>query len=93
MVFPPAHRYVSFDGTTIALQQDFSYSTTWNASPSIYWSSKQTTLLGRSNKVRSCLRVSRIVHFVWIRQPAVHCEQEVEKLGDIGNQLVLRTDF
>jgi len=36
------HRYVSFDGNTIALQQDFSYSTTWN-SYNTAWTSKQTT--------------------------------------------------
>jgi YD repeat-containing protein len=33
------HRYVSFDGSTIALQQDFSYSTSWNTSG---WGTKQT---------------------------------------------------
>ncbi len=32
------HRYVSCDGSTMALQQDFSYSTTWSTG----WSSKQT---------------------------------------------------
>lgn len=37
------HRYVSFDGTTTALQQDFSYSTTRPPS-STGWSSKQTTI-------------------------------------------------
>ncbi|HXJ40816.1 MAG TPA: hypothetical protein VNH18_16160, partial [Bryobacteraceae bacterium] len=35
------HRYVSFDGTTIALQQDFSYSTTWSFN---VWATKQTTV-------------------------------------------------
>lgn len=39
------HRYVSFDGTHIALQQDFSYSTTWSSNPiQNGWSSKQTTV-------------------------------------------------
>lgn len=33
------HRYVSYDGSTIALQQDFAYSTTWANGN---WSSKQT---------------------------------------------------
>jgi RHS repeat-associated protein len=37
------HRYVSFDGINIALQQDFSYSTTWNTTNAI-WTSKQTTV-------------------------------------------------
>ena len=38
-------RTVSFDGTNVALQQNFSYSTTWNNStyPSI-WTTKQTTV-------------------------------------------------
>jgi len=30
------HRYVSFDGSTIALQQDFSYSTTWRTENGLY---------------------------------------------------------
>jgi len=38
------HRYVSYDGTTIALQQDFSYSTTWDTSAPFIWDSKQTTV-------------------------------------------------
>ena len=38
------HRYVSFDGQTIALQQDFSYTTTWNQSNLFYWTSKTTTI-------------------------------------------------
>jgi len=37
------HRYVSFDGTTTALQQDFSYST-MHPPGSTGWSSKQTTV-------------------------------------------------
>lgn len=40
-----SHRYVSFDGSTVALQQDFSYSTTWN--PNNYystWTTKSTTV-------------------------------------------------
>ncbi len=37
------HRYVSFDGTNVALQQDFSYSTTWNTS-NFSWTSKTTTV-------------------------------------------------
>jgi len=36
------HRYVSYDGTTIALQQDFSYSTTWDTNIPFTWDSKQT---------------------------------------------------
>jgi RHS repeat-associated protein len=35
------HRYVSFDGTTVALQQDFSYSPTWAGDT---WSTKTTTI-------------------------------------------------
>jgi RHS repeat-associated protein len=35
------HRYVSYDGSTIALQQDFSYSTTWSGTS---WATKQTTV-------------------------------------------------
>jgi len=35
------HRYVSFDGSTNALQQDFSYSTAWNGRN---WVSKTTTV-------------------------------------------------
>ena len=38
------HRYVSYDGVNVALQQDFSYSTTWNASFPTQWQSKQTTV-------------------------------------------------
>ena len=37
------HRYVSYDGVNIALQQDFSYSTTWSGSPQS-WTSKTTTV-------------------------------------------------
>jgi RHS repeat-associated protein len=36
------HRYVSFDGSNIALQQDFSYSTTWDTTTPERWDSKQT---------------------------------------------------
>lgn len=39
-----AHRYVSFDGTNIALQQDFSYATTWGSSDSTEWTGKSTTI-------------------------------------------------
>jgi len=38
------NRYVSFDGTTIAEQQDFTYTTTWNPSDFTSWTSKQTTV-------------------------------------------------
>ncbi|MGH9450924.1 MAG: hypothetical protein ACRD11_10320, partial [Terriglobia bacterium] len=38
-----AHRYVSFDGATVAQQQDFSYSTTWN-SGNTAWVTKQATV-------------------------------------------------
>jgi len=37
-------RQVSFDGQTVALQQDFSYSTTWNPTSPDKWTSKQTTI-------------------------------------------------
>jgi RHS repeat-associated protein len=39
------HRYVSYDGITIALQQDFSYSTNW--SNGNIWSTKTTTVTTR----------------------------------------------
>ncbi len=39
-----AHRYVSFDGTTVAQQQDFTYSTAWNPNGYTSWTSKQTTV-------------------------------------------------
>jgi RHS repeat-associated protein len=40
-----AHRYVSYDGVTIAEQQDFSYQpTTWNPNNNTIWTSKQTTV-------------------------------------------------
>ena len=35
------HRYVSYDGSTIALQQDFAYTTQWNQ---IDWATKTTTV-------------------------------------------------
>lgn len=40
------HRYVSFDGTNTALQQDFSYTTTWQVGPSgvATWTTKTTTV-------------------------------------------------
>jgi len=38
-----SHRYVSFDGVTVAQQQDFSYSTNWGGGYEA-WSSKQTTV-------------------------------------------------
>ena len=38
------HRYVSYDGTTIALQQDFSYSTSPITSSSQFWTTKQTVV-------------------------------------------------
>jgi RHS repeat-associated protein len=36
------HRYVSFDGSTTALQQDFAYTTNWNPSNPRLWLTKQT---------------------------------------------------
>ena len=40
-----AHRYVSFDGTTTALQQDFVYApTTWDITWPQHWDSKTTTV-------------------------------------------------
>ena len=42
-----AQRSVSFDGVNIALQQNFSYSTTWNGTPT--WSSKTTTVTTTDN--------------------------------------------
>jgi hypothetical protein len=39
------HRSVSYDGNTVALQQDFSYTTTWSSNPILDgWTSKQTTV-------------------------------------------------
>ena len=39
------HRYVSFNGSTVALQQDFAYSTNWSSDPGVSgWTSKQTTV-------------------------------------------------
>jgi len=38
------HRYVSFDGVTEVLQQDFSYSTNWNPSDLSSWLTKSTTV-------------------------------------------------
>jgi RHS repeat-associated protein len=38
------HRYVSFDGSTVALQQDFSYSVTWDANNPGAWDSRQTVV-------------------------------------------------
>ena len=38
------HRYVSFDGTHEVLQQDFTYSTNWSSSSSVYWATKQTNV-------------------------------------------------
>lgn len=38
-----SHRYVSFDGSTIAEQQDFAYSVNWNSGFSA-WVTKQTTV-------------------------------------------------
>ncbi len=45
--FAIVHRYVSFDGTNVALQQDFSYSTTWDATDPSRWNTKQTTVTDR----------------------------------------------
>jgi RHS repeat-associated protein len=39
-----SHRYVSYDGNTIALQQDFSYTTTWSTSNVTAWTAKTTTV-------------------------------------------------
>ena len=39
-----ATRQVSFDGQTIALQQDFTYVTNWNATDPTKWDTKQTTV-------------------------------------------------
>jgi RHS repeat-associated protein len=38
------HRYVSFDGSTTALQQDFAYTTNWNPSKPTLWLTKQTII-------------------------------------------------
>jgi hypothetical protein len=43
------HRYVSFDGSTIALQQDFAYATQWNTG-STSWSQKTTTVTTHDEK-------------------------------------------
>jgi len=37
-------RSVSFDGSTIALQQDFTYTTAWPQSAAAFWNTKQTTV-------------------------------------------------
>ncbi len=37
-------RDVSFNGQSVALEQDFSYSTTWSASDPLLWTQKQTTV-------------------------------------------------
>ena len=42
------HRYVSFDGTHVALTQDFTYSTTWSSDVR-YWSTKTTTVKATDN--------------------------------------------
>jgi RHS repeat-associated protein len=42
--FAVKHRYVSFDGTNIALQQDFDYVTNWGDAFGHQWFSKQTTV-------------------------------------------------
>ena len=42
------HRYVSFDGSTVALQQDFNYSTNYPSGSTI-WTSKQTTVTTHDN--------------------------------------------
>ena len=39
------HRYISYDGSTIAFQQDFAYSTIWATNGT--WTSKQTTVTNR----------------------------------------------
>lgn len=39
-----ANRYVSFDGTNEVLEQDFTYSTTWNTASPKVWTSKRTTV-------------------------------------------------
>lgn len=38
------HRYVSFDGVKIALQQDFTYSTIWEPNVAGFWKTRQTTV-------------------------------------------------
>jgi len=38
------HRYVSYDGVTIAEQQDFTYSTQWTGAGSTQWAHKYTTV-------------------------------------------------
>ena len=38
------HRYVSFDGTNIALEQDFSYSTSWDTTTPSHWDNKYATV-------------------------------------------------
>ena len=43
-------RFVSFDGTTQALEQDFSYSTTWGTgSQPYYWTQKTTTVVTKDS--------------------------------------------
>jgi YD repeat-containing protein len=49
--FAVQHRYVSYDGVKVALQQDFLYTTNWvpgSASPSL-WSTKVTTVKNTDN--------------------------------------------
>ena len=48
------HRYVSYDGTTIAEQQDFSYAPTqWGCTTACGWTSKQTIVT-----TRDCIRAA-----------------------------------
>jgi RHS repeat-associated protein len=39
-----SQRLVSYDGHTVAEEQDFSYSTIWSGNTGAYWTSKQTTV-------------------------------------------------
>lgn len=43
------NRYVSFNGTTEALEQDFSYTSTWTTNGWEYWTNKQTTVTTKDN--------------------------------------------
>jgi RHS repeat-associated protein len=96
--FAVTHRYVSFDGTNIALQQDFAYSTNWTANPV----TKQTTVTHR-DLLRGTTSVDAYTYtlfFPGCNNPyscsftgfdGIPVEQSVQRQGGAGNTLSTTT--
>jgi RHS repeat-associated protein len=88
------NRYVSFNGSTEVEEQDFSYSTTWQATTAYYFSQKATTVITR-DLVRSTASTTDYTYGGVLADsqpnvyptPLIPVEQEVQTYGTTGSLL------